>query len=80
MKELRESQRPMLVLAEGRMKDPAVTLSVVIVQIFHERINKLWKIKKDHCHSEEKMVSHTSPLSICVCVCVCLMTCRILVP
>ena len=52
--------------------------------MFHERINKLCKIKKDHCHSKEKMVSHTSPLSICVCVCVCVcvshMACRILVP
>ncbi|KAF3831769.1 hypothetical protein GH733_000581, partial [Mirounga leonina] len=32
-------QKPMLVLAK-RDEDSAVTLSVVIVQIFHERINK----------------------------------------
>ena len=36
----------MLVLAKRRSKDSAVTVSVVIVQIFHERINKLRPLKK----------------------------------
>ena len=34
-------QRPLLVLAKRRNKDSSVTVSAVIVQIFHERINKL---------------------------------------
>ena len=41
MKEVGGPQRPVLVLAKGRSKDSAVTLSVVILPIFHERINKL---------------------------------------
>ncbi|ELK35441.1 40S ribosomal protein S24 [Myotis davidii] len=41
MKKARGLQRPLLVLANRRSKDSSVTLSMMVVQIFHERINKL---------------------------------------
>lgn len=41
MKKGRGTARPILVLAKRSSKDSAVTLSVVIVQICHEKTNKL---------------------------------------
>lgn len=46
MKKVRGTAKANMALAKNEFKDLSVTLSAMIVQIFHERINKLKNLQK----------------------------------